>query len=160
MRLLGFRYLPSFQPNIPYNNPEPVALQIPQIKRLGPLFVRKYFEKSFDPPWNDLSKITDNIIQGYKKPYRTNNWDKALWELTLANHPLHLEDQLSSIRVPVLVITGDNDRIIPKEESQRIARKIPKAEFVVIRNCGHLPHEERPEDFIEAVNGFLERVLS
>ena len=138
-------------------------IRIPQIKRLGPLFVRKYFigstERVRELAWHDPSKLTAEKLEGYRKPLRARNWDKALWELTLAYHPLHLEERLGDIEVPVLVITGDDDRIVPQEDSVRIAREIPHAELVVIPNSGHVPHEETPEEFLEAVNKFLEKVL-
>jgi len=138
-------------------------IKIPQIKRLGPLFVRRYFigssERARELAWHDPSKLTAEILEGYKKPLRARNWDRALWEFALAYHPLNLEERLSDIKVPVLVITGDDDRIVPQEDSERIASKIPQAELVVIANCGHVPHEETPEEFLEAVNKFLEEVL-
>jgi len=138
-------------------------IRILKIKRLGALFVRKYFatalEKASKIAWHDPSKLTLETLEGYKKPLRSRNWDTGLWELALAYHPLNLEDRLADIKIPVLVITGDDDRIVPKEESVRIARSIPNAKLVVIPNSGHLPHEETPEDFLETVNGFLEKVL-
>ena len=139
------------------------VIRIPQIKRLGPLFVRKYFIRSSEGArelaWHDPSKLTLEILEGYKKPLRAKNWDRALWEFTLAYRLLHLEERLSSIEVPVLVITGDDDRIVSQEDSVRIAKEIPDAELVVIPNSGHVPHEETPEEFLEAVNKFLEKVL-
>jgi pimeloyl-ACP methyl ester carboxylesterase len=138
-------------------------IRIPQIKRLGPLFVRKYFinsaERARELAWHDPSKHTPEILEGYKKPLRAKNWDQALWEFALAYHPLNLGERLGDIKIPVLVITGDDDRIVPQEYSVRIAREIPHAELVVIPNSGHVPHEETPEEFLEAVNKFLEGVL-
>ena len=50
--------------------------------------------------------------------------------------------------MPVLVITGDDDRIIPPEASEKIADEISHAELVVIANAGHLPHEETSEEWL------------
>jgi pimeloyl-ACP methyl ester carboxylesterase len=57
--------------------------------------------------------------------------------------------------VPVLVITGDDDRIVPTESSIRLSGELPGSELVVIPQCGHVPQEECPEAFLAAVNGFL-----
>jgi pimeloyl-ACP methyl ester carboxylesterase len=86
---------------------------------------------------------------------RAEDWDRALWELTAASHPLGLEDRLDEIGVPVLVITGDDDRIVPTEQSVRLASELPDAKLVVIPDCGHVPHEECPEAFLKAVRAFL-----
>jgi pimeloyl-ACP methyl ester carboxylesterase len=57
--------------------------------------------------------------------------------------------------MPILVITGDDDRIVPTEQSVRLADELPNAELVVIAQCGHLPHEEQPDEFMRAVRDFL-----
>jgi pimeloyl-ACP methyl ester carboxylesterase len=56
----------------------------------------------------------------------------------------------------VLVITGDDDRIVPTEQSVRLAGELPNAELVVIPECGHVPHEECPGPTLEAMEAFLE----
>jgi len=133
------------------------------MKRLGPLLIRKYytnfFEKARTLAWHDLSKQTPEILEGYKKPMRAHNWDRALWEFALAYETLDLQEELGGIDVPVLVLTGDDDRIVLPEASEKIADEISHAELVVIANAGHLPHEETPEEFLEVANNFLEEVL-
>jgi pimeloyl-ACP methyl ester carboxylesterase len=83
------------------------------------------------------------------------NWDKALWEFTLASRESRLAERIQQVQAPVLVLTGDDDRIVPTEESIRLAGEIPRAELVVFPNCGHVPQEECPESFLQAVKEFL-----
>jgi pimeloyl-ACP methyl ester carboxylesterase len=142
-----------------------LIVHTPQVKRLGPLILREVREHFTDIvnishllTWHDPSRQTPEIIEGYNKYYRVKNWDRALWELTLAYRPLHLEERLYEIEVPVLVITGEDDRIVPQEESVRVARKIPHAELMVISYAGHLPHEETPEEFFKVVNNFIKNL--
>jgi pimeloyl-ACP methyl ester carboxylesterase len=56
----------------------------------------------------------------------------------------------------VLVVTGDTDRLVPASNAERLARAIPGATFEVIKNCGHLPQEERAEEFLSVVERFLQ----
>jgi pimeloyl-ACP methyl ester carboxylesterase len=133
-------------------------LRTPQMRRLGPLFVRSiqaWGEEFGRSAWHDPSGFTAEIWEGYTRPLRAEDWDRALWELTAASHPLGLEDRLDEIGVPVLVITGDDDRIVPTEQSVRLASELPDAKLVVIPDCGHVPHEECPEAFLKAVRAFL-----
>ena len=81
-------------------------------------------------------------------------------EHTIANHPLGLEKQFDKLTMPALVITGDDDRIVPTEQSIRLAREIHGAELVVIPNCGHLPQEECSQEFLDAVTSFLNKIPS
>jgi pimeloyl-ACP methyl ester carboxylesterase len=65
--------------------------------------------------------------------------------------------QLPEIRVPTLLVAGEDDRTAPASVMQRMAQKIPGAEFVVLQGCGHLGPLDQPEEFNEALRGFLER---
>lgn len=52
---------------------------------------------------------------------------------------------LKTIRVPTLIVVGENDQITPRSESEEILRGIPNARLVVLPECGHLPPLEYPE---------------
>jgi len=133
-------------------------LRTPQMRHLGPLIARQIQTRGpelIELAWHDPSKVTPEILEGYQKPLRLADWDKALWELTLASRESGLAERLSELTLPTLVITGDDDRIVPTEQSVRLAEELPNAQLVVIPQCGHLPHEEHPAEFMQAVTEFL-----
>ena len=137
-------------------------LQTPQVDHIGPLIARRLAgsqgEDFIKSAWHDPGKLEANseIIAGYRRPLMVENWERALWEHTKATQAPGLAGQLGQIHVPTLVITGDDDRIVPPENSLRLAEDIPGATLAVIKNCGHLPQEECPNDFMEAVDLFLQ----
>ena len=135
-------------------------LKTPQMRRLGPLVGRALGgpagERILKLAWHDPSRITDEIREGYRLPLRAENWDRALWELTVARRPLDLGERLDELTVPVLVVSGDDDRIVPTEESRRLAEEITGADFALIKDAGHVPHEEQPAAFLEAIGTLLE----
>jgi pimeloyl-ACP methyl ester carboxylesterase len=57
--------------------------------------------------------------------------------------------------VPGLVITGEEDAIIPVSESEAMARALQRSQLVVLPAAGHLSNLEVPEDFSEALETFL-----
>ncbi|HKC39287.1 MAG TPA: alpha/beta fold hydrolase [Gemmatimonadales bacterium] len=65
---------------------------------------------------------------------------------------------LGEIRVPVLVIAGDDDPIAPAEGMKEMARAIPGAQFVLIPEAGHLSPVEQPQAVGAAINAFLARL--
>jgi pimeloyl-ACP methyl ester carboxylesterase len=135
-------------------------LRTPRMARLGPFLVRTitlWGEAVIRTAWDDPDKITLELVSGYKKPLQVENWDRALWELVLASHPLGLEDRLHGVSVPVLVIAGENDRFVPARSSERLAGEVPGAELAVLSGCGHVPHEQCPGSFLGAVTPFLAR---
>jgi pimeloyl-ACP methyl ester carboxylesterase len=63
---------------------------------------------------------------------------------------------LADIDVPVLIIHGANDQLIPVAEAEAMHRAIPDAQLVVIPDAGHLPNLEQPDAFNDAMIDFLE----
>jgi len=62
--------------------------------------------------------------------------------------------EASLIRQPTLLVWGEEDTHLPLSEGYRLRDAIPNARLVVFRNCGHLPPQEYPEKFVEAVTEF------
>ncbi len=65
--------------------------------------------------------------------------------------------ELAGIRVPTLLIAGSEDKIAPPEMMERMARKIPGAECLVLHGCGHLGPMDQPDAFNAALLSFLKR---
>jgi pimeloyl-ACP methyl ester carboxylesterase len=57
--------------------------------------------------------------------------------------------------LPVLVVWGDRDAIVPEASVRAYAQGLPNARLQVMHGCGHKPELERPRDFLSAVGGFL-----
>ncbi|MDW8270309.1 MAG: alpha/beta hydrolase, partial [Anaerolineae bacterium] len=68
--------------------------------------------------------------------------------------------RLAELTLPVLVITGDDDRLVPTADSIRLAEELPQATLVVIPACGHVPQEECPEATLKAMRAFLAELAS
>jgi 3-oxoadipate enol-lactonase len=75
---------------------------------------------------------------------------EAVW---LANQ----RDRAMAIRVPTLVLVGEEDTVTPPELSRELADMIPGAELHTLAGAGHLANVERPNDFNDAVQAFIER---
>lgn len=145
-----------------YNGGAPAAaqwlLQTPQMQHVGPLISRRIQEWGSEfarSAWHDPSLLTQAVWDGYLAPLQVTNWDRALWELTTASRPSGLPARLHEVTLPVLVITGDDDRIVPTALSERLASELPNASLVVIPACGHVAHEECPAATLAAIEEFL-----
>jgi pimeloyl-ACP methyl ester carboxylesterase len=64
---------------------------------------------------------------------------------------------LPQVAVPALLVAGSDDLTAPAALMGSMAQKIPKAEFVVLRGCGHLGPLDQPEEFNKVLEGFLRR---
>jgi pimeloyl-ACP methyl ester carboxylesterase len=137
-------------------------MALPQIRNLAPLLVRTIAgdmgNDTIRMAWHDPSRIDPEVYEGYRKPLRADNWDKALYEFTIARNPVSYSERLADLAMPVLVVTGDDDRIVPTEQSIQLSKEIPGAELVVLKDCGHVPQEECPDQFMTSMQAFLEDV--
>ena len=66
---------------------------------------------------------------------------------------------LAQVSVPTLVITGEEDEMIPVEESRRIASGIRGAKLVIIPGAGHLANLEQPDAFNDALQRVSYRTI-
>ena len=69
-------------------------------------------------------------------------------------HFAHYLPRLKAIDVPALVIWGREDQVVPLRFGRRLARDLPNARLVVIDDCGHAPHRQRPSEVISALRKF------
>ena len=67
-------------------------------------------------------------------------------------------EKLAALRVPTLVLTGDQDRLVPEENSRRLAELIPEARFVLLPGAGHCFPLERFDDTLREVTAFFDDV--
>lgn len=74
---------------------------------------------------------------------------------------MHRPDSTSllfNIKVPTLVITGEEDELIPVDESRAMAKAIPGATLVIVPRAGHLANLEQPDAFNTALHEFLAKL--
>jgi pimeloyl-ACP methyl ester carboxylesterase len=66
-----------------------------------------------------------------------------------------IEEEIRSIRCPLLAIQGIGDEYGTLEQIRGIARRVPQTQLLEIPDCGHSPHKDQPEAVIEAVRAFV-----
>ena len=150
---------------------EPAILNAPPVnKTLGRLFKSKLFDrlgprlvagfrktglKILYASWVDKSGITDEVLENYTLPLKIKGWEAAFWEFSRYGVQSKIQNHLAEISCPTLVFVADGDKIVPPESSRKVARQIPNSKLVEVTNCGHIPHEEKPAEFLKAVNDFI-----
>lgn len=104
----------------------------------------------------DRTLITPEMVREYYKPYA----DKAAGAaLRAALRAFDEEDVMPSLRDignDVLIVWGVDDRWREVSSAEVFHIALPNAQFALIRNCGHVLHEEKPDRFLEYALDFLE----
>ncbi len=70
---------------------------------------------------------------------------------------LSIENEITSIKKPTLVIVGADDAATPPEKAQCIAERIPGARLAQIPDCGHSSTLEKPDTVTGLLRDFLAR---
>jgi pimeloyl-ACP methyl ester carboxylesterase len=65
------------------------------------------------------------------------------------------ESLLAKMTVPVLLLAGEKDQLIPPAKSKALAAMVPKATLTILEKAGHMPMLEDPEGTTTAIAGFL-----
>lgn len=107
------------------------------------------FRLSFSP---DIPNgIQDLVLKEYSKMRVASDSSDFM---SLGN--LDLRGKVSTLIVPTLIITGDDDVIISPRNSRFLHREIPYSTLVVVPHGGHYVHVEQPERVAEDLNRFTD----
>ena len=117
---------------------------------LGAWIVREDLQKAFAP---DLvpKHYLRHVLSEWTRPRKV-KWysvDDALLNSSLPN----FTPRYSDIRVPVVIVTGDSDLIVPaKENAHRLYEALPHAELVVLEKTGHQIPFTCPDAVVDAID--------
>ena len=113
-------------------------------------------EKILADSFFDKRNLTQFIRDGYRAPMAQPTWKTSLWRFMTASQANGVRDNLGSLGLPVMVITGQHDKIIKVEDTFKVTERIPGHSIYLVPYAGHLAHEEQPDDFVRVVGRFIE----
>jgi len=131
----------------------PVTALLLRTVLLRKSFIRRGLERSV----YDRRVVSDEMVTAYLERLKVEGATDAYRGLTARVEGPPAVVDLTEIRQPTLIVWGLQDALLASAYGSRAAEKIPNAQFVGIDRCGHLPMEERPDEFLAAVRAFLAR---
>lgn len=119
--------------------------------------VRQGLEASFADP----SFVTDSMVQRYSGLSRAPGHRDILLQMTLGFRARNYAtpERLAALNMPVLILTGDTDRLVPPAHARQFNEAIRGSQLVTLEATGHIPQEERPDESATAVREFLTQVV-
>lgn len=116
---------------------------------IDPAWVREslaWFPRSHDvPEWY----LDDRVRDGVRIPAHV--WRQALAGLFTAVPPT----ERGTISAPTLILWGDRDELLTREDEEALSAAIPASRLVVYENTGHLVLWEQPEQVAADVTKFI-----
>jgi abhydrolase domain-containing protein 6 len=140
-------------------SPQPSDLQLEVSKGHNPFiitsrdnfdeFLKYAFYKQPFYPWPIVSVLSDRAIASNDFYQKVGN--------EFLNQSTDIYPLLAGINTPVLVIWGDKDRILHVSTTEVLKKSLPNSEIVIMKDCGHLPMMERPEETAGYYVSFLSK---
>jgi pimeloyl-ACP methyl ester carboxylesterase len=133
---------------------------LPQIDALGPVLVQGIASSGnalLEESYYDKKQLTKAVVAGYNAPLKINGWERAFWEFTNAPRDNQFLENVSSLKMPTLLVTGEYDTVVPTEDTVKLSKLISNNNLVIIPKTAHLPQEENPALFSQEVLSWLNK---
>src|ERR1019366_6850706 len=95
----------------------------------------------------DPRQVTSAAIQGYIDGLRNESTVRMLRESIRGWNPRRQKERMSRIKTPLLLLWGEDDKLVPASCIPQLMKALPHATCATIPNAGHLLFEETPESF-------------
>ncbi len=121
--------------------------------------IREDFELAIQGMGNFMfsPEASAGLIDEEKRLLAGNSADIMVKDFTACDS-FDVMDDLRSIRLPTLILSGKQDRLTPPKYSEFLHERIGGSEIVFFDNCGHMPMLEQTAEFNRRVSSFLTRL--
>ncbi|QQK76221.1 alpha/beta hydrolase [Salicibibacter cibarius] len=104
----------------------------------------------------DSSIVTDKHVSAYEEPLREKAMYQALTKFIRHREGDLTKTELAEIHVPVLLLWGEADSIVPLKVGEKLVGALPCATLSTYPEIGHLLPEEMPKETAKAIRSFAE----
>lgn len=149
--------------SIAYEQSLPMFVRLLATPVLGPLLIQlvpetRQIRSIMELTYYDDRLIESETVEQYAQSLRSPGAKSALLSTARQILPADLEAFAQLYRelgVDTLILWGKEDEIVPLGIGQRLAFDLPNTTFEVLAETGHAPQEERPEETLRLIEGFL-----
>lgn len=116
---------------------------------------RQVVEASVRNTWGHPERVPAALVDRYYELTLRAGNRAALLQRFEQMRPGADVHRLGELQLPVLLLWGARDQLIPVEQGQQFQRAIPGSRLVIFDDLGHVPQEEQPERTLAAARAFL-----
>ncbi|MDQ2809774.1 MAG: alpha/beta fold hydrolase [Chloroflexota bacterium] len=113
------------------------------------------FAKGLRAVYHDPSRLQPETLAGYLAARRVRGNAATLLAITATPPDSDLPNAIAAIQTPTLILWGRQDRLMPAHYAEQLHRDLPHNRLEWIEDCGHLPQEECPAEFVAHLRAFL-----
>jgi pimeloyl-ACP methyl ester carboxylesterase len=116
---------------------------------------REFIRQVIADIFYDDSMITDDLVEEWYKSIQDRDYARFILRISRATRDRCVEEELSQLQMPTLIVWGREDVITPPEVAEQFRRRIQGAQLQYLERCGHAPNLEQPDAFASLLNQFL-----
>ncbi len=125
-------------------------LPLPLLELARPLLARGFRRRAWHPDADpDLVRAEQHATRGNRL---------SMMQALLSSAPPVDLDRLAGLRLPIVVLAGEQDGIVPPDAVASLAALLPGAELRPVARCGHQIMLERPDDTTQAIRDIVRMV--
>ena len=118
---------------------------------------RPAVRRALDLCFHDRRLVTPELVDAYRTRLLVEGVEDAYYGLLAPVDMTAPDVDHATLRVPTLVVWGDDDKVASLAEAELHTRTMAQAEFVVLPSCGHAAMEEKPQELLSHLLPFLAR---
>lgn len=128
---------------------------------IGPLLMQldstRLVRQGLEASFYDPAFVDDAMVTRYAELARAPGHRDMLLQITTGRRTFATPEMLQPLAsIPVLVLHGDTDRLVPPEHGQNFANAVSSATLVMYENTGHIPQEEIADRSAADVRAFVD----
>ena len=121
---------------------------------------REFIREKAGDIFYDPSILTEEMIDVIQEMLGDRSYVRYLLRIAKATRDYNVKHELEKIKIPTLIVWGEDDQITPPEVAHEFNEHLENAQLVFIDRCGHSPPMERPREFSRIMREFLENSLA
>jgi len=121
------------------------------------MVTKKAIRNAYEKVYVDHTFINDELIDQTYIPIKFRQNRRASYKIKRHCDWKVTEHKMKDIKTPTLIIWGNQDNYLNVKYSKIYASKIANSRLIILKDCGHTPHEERADETIKLINDFVLR---
>ena len=121
-----------------------------------PQVARKWAQIAYANP----DRVTDELVDLFLTPAREREapaaFVKIMQGMTSSNFSPNIRQLLPSMKIPMLLIWGVQDRMIPPQTAKILLTLNPLLKLIDLESAGHCAHDELPDEVNQIVRNWLD----
>ena len=142
-------------------NEESTIFKLMRNPTLGPILLQldssRLVRQGLEAAFYDPARVDDAMVNRYTRLGRAPGHRAILLQLQqdFGQRNFATPERLAALRMPVLIMTGDTDRLVPPEHAQQFHEAIAGSRLITFEHTGHIPQEEQSQQSAQRLDEFL-----